>query len=154
MPKTVLPLAGELMLATGALVSAILLTVTVADALALLPAASFAVATMLCVPFENEAVAQEQTYGEVASEHIMSPSTVMVTEVTPTLSLAEAWMVIGPETMAPLVGEVMLTVGGVVSALLTVTDIEAAALLLAASFAVAVIVWLAFDTVAVLQEHV
>ena len=62
-------------------------------------------------------------------------------------------MVIGPETMPPVVGELMLTMGGVVSALLTVTEIEAVALLLAASLAVAVMVWLAFDAVVVFQEH-
>jgi hypothetical protein len=43
------------------------------------------------------------------------PSTKNWTPVTPTLSEAEALTVVVPETVAPEAGDVMLTVGGVVS---------------------------------------
>ena len=44
------------------------------------------------------------------------PSTKNWTPATPTLSEAEALIAIVPETVAPEAGDVMLTVGGVVSA--------------------------------------
>ena len=44
-----------------------------------------------------------------------TPSTLIVTEVTPTLSVAEAVILTVPETVAPFVGAVRETVGGVVS---------------------------------------
>ncbi len=48
------------------------------------------------------------------------------TTKTPTLSKALTWMVMVPETVAPLAGAVMETVGGVASAvgLLTVMGIQ------------------------------
>ena len=57
------------------------------------------------------------------------PSTKNWTPLTPTLSEAEALMVVVPETVAPEAGEVMLTVGGVVSGggafdTVTVTAVE------------------------------
>jgi hypothetical protein len=55
-------------------------------------------------------------YGAVVSgEPITLPSTRNVTEATPTLSDAFADTVTVPDTVAPLAGEVMFAVGGVVS---------------------------------------
>src|SRR6266852_816026 len=152
-PDTVAPLAREVMLSVGGVVSA-LFTVTEIEALALLLAASFAVAVMVWAPLAAVVLFHEQVYGDVVAVHFVAPSTANVTEATPTLSLADAWIVIVPDTVAPLAGEVMLTVGGVVSVLLTVTEIEAAALLLAASFAVAVMVWTPLATKVLFQEQV
>ena len=78
----------------------------------------------------------------------MAPSSWNCTPTTPTLSEALAETVTVPETVAPDVGDVMLTVGAVVSE--TVTLIEAEVLvLLAASRATAVKVWLPMEAVAV-----
>src|SRR5262249_17402204 len=59
-PDTVAPAAGELMLTVGGVVSRIeLLTVTVICVLAVLPAASLAVAVRVCDPFATPVVFQE-----------------------------------------------------------------------------------------------
>jgi hypothetical protein len=62
--------------------------------------------------------------------------------------------VIVPETVAPLAGEVMLTMGGVVSALFTVMGIDVLARLAAKSVAVVVTVCPALLAVVVFQEQV
>jgi hypothetical protein len=51
----------------------------------------------------------------VSSAPKLEPPTLNCTPATPTLSEAEADTVMVPETVAPLLGEDMLTVGGVVS---------------------------------------
>jgi len=69
------------------------------------------------------------------------------------LSEAVALTVTVPLTVALFAGEVIETVGGVVSALFTVTfTLALVAVFPAASFASAVSVWLAFETDVVFQE--
>src|SRR5438045_4225636 len=97
-------------------------TVTLTAALvAEFPAASLAMAVMLCVPLAAAVVYQEVVYGEaVSAAPTLLPSIWNCTLATPTLSEAFALSVTLPETVAPLEGAVMLTVGGVVSLLVTV----------------------------------
>ena len=74
--------------------------------------------------------------------------------MTPTLSEASALIVIVPDTVEPDVGEVMATVGGVVSlelATVTVTALEVVAFP-AASRAIAVSVWEPLPAAVVSQE--
>ena len=75
------------------------------------------------------------------------------TPATPTLSEAVAVRVTVPDTVAPAAGAVRLTVGAVVSGLLTVTvtDVEVV-LLPAASLATAVSVWVPLLAVAVFHD--
>jgi hypothetical protein len=88
-------------------------------------------------------VFQEIEYGEAASSAPeLAPSSWNCTFATPTLSVALALTVTVPETVAPFVGPVMETVGGVVSGvgleLLTVTATPVlVAAFPAASFAIA-----------------
>src|SRR5947209_230263 len=105
------------------------LTVTPAEVVRL-PAASRATALKVCEPLATAVVLKEAEYGAaLSSAPTLAPSTLNWTPATPTLSAAFAVTVIVPETVAPLAGEVMLTVGGVVSgggafATLTVTGVE------------------------------
>ena len=95
-----------------------LLTVTLMiDEVAVLPAASRAVAEILWEPLDVIVVSQAMVYGEVvSSDPRLTPSSLNWTPKTPTLSEALALMVVVAETVEPLVGAVMETVGGVVSA--------------------------------------
>src|SRR5438477_583236 len=73
-------------------------------------------------PFAVVVVSQATAYGAlVSSAPRAAPSRKNWTPATPTLSAAVAVTDTGPETVAPLAGAVMLTLGGVVSALATVT---------------------------------
>jgi hypothetical protein len=70
------------------------------------------------------------------------------------LSVAVAASVIVPATLAPLLGAVIATVGGVVSPFATVTVTPLLVVVLpAASRATAVRVWEPFATVVVFQER-
>src|SRR5436309_539311 len=113
--------AGGVVLGGGALET---VTVTPAEVVRL-PAASRAVAVRVCEPLLVLAVFQETEYGEVVSSAPKAaPSSRNWTPATPTLSEALALTAVVPDTVAPPAGEVMLTVGGVVSgggALETVT---------------------------------
>src|SRR5204862_6057358 len=108
-----------------------------------LPAASRAIAVSVCEPLLAVAVFQETPKGAaVSSAPSAAPSSKNCTPATPTLSEAFAVTGIVPETVAPLAGELMLTVGGVVSGggpfeTLTVTGAEVVRLP-AASRAIAV----------------
>ena len=97
-------------------------------------------------------------YGEaVSSAPRLFPSNLNCTPATPTLSEALADTVTVPETVDPLAGAVMDTVGGVVSAavLLTVTLTGEEVLRFpAASRAMAVSVCEAFDAVVVFHDTV
>src|SRR6266849_8457376 len=111
------------MLTVGGVVSAgggggALLTITVTDAeVVRLPAASRATAMMVCEPLAAPVVFQETEYGAlVSSAPKLAPSIVNCTPATPTLSEALAETGTVPWIVAPLLGEVTLTVGGVVSA--------------------------------------
>ena len=118
-------------------------TVTVVDSV-WLPAASRATAVMVCEPSLTEAVFQGIEYGAlVSSAPKLTLSILNCTPTTPTLSEALALKLVVPETLAPETGDVMLTVGGVVSAgdpLATVTVTESEVVLPAASRATAVMV--------------
>ena len=80
-----------------------------------------------------------------------APSSWNWTPTTATLSDASAETVTEPVTVAPEAGEVMATVGAAVSGTATLTDAEVA-VLLAASRAIALRVWV--PTVAVAVFHV
>src|SRR5467141_2070224 len=96
---------------------ALLATVTVTGAeVLLLPAASRAIAVMVCEPSLAEAVFQETEYGALVSSAPKLVSSILnCTPTTPTLSEALAVTVTVPDIVWPLLGNVMLTVGGVVS---------------------------------------
>lgn len=94
-----------------------LLTVTVtAAAVAVLPAASRARAASVCAPSATVVVSHKMLYGLVVFSALrFTPSSKNCTPATPILSLALADTVTVPETIAPLAGAIMATVGGVVS---------------------------------------
>src|SRR5205807_1799558 len=81
-----------------------------------LPAASRATAVSVCEPLLAVVVFQETEYGAAASSTPrLAPSSRNCTPTTPTSSEALAVTLVVPPTVAPETGEVMLTVGGVVS---------------------------------------
>ena len=153
-PDTLAPFAGELMLTLGAVVSAFDTVTETADEVLRLPAASRATAVNVCAPFPTVVVFQETEYGEdVSSAPRFDPSTRNCTPATPTLSDAVALTVIVPDTLAPFAGELMLTLGTVVSAFDTVTvTADEVRRLPAASRATAVSVCEPFPTVVVLHD--
>ncbi|HTP44344.1 MAG TPA: hypothetical protein VMJ13_07245, partial [Candidatus Acidoferrum sp.] len=153
-PLTVALFDGEVIDTVGGVVSP-LLTVTFTLALVVVfPAASFATAVSVWLAFETDVVFHEKLYGdEVSAAPTFAPSTCNCTLATPTLSEAVTLTVTVPFTVALLAGDVIETVGGVVSALFTVTVTTAlVAAFPAASFATAASVWLAFETEVVFQE--
>ncbi len=92
------------------------LTFTTADVV-VLPAASRARAVSVCAPLGTVRLSQVSAYGAaVSSGPLAWPSTRNWTPVTPTLSAAEAATVTMSLTSAMSAGEVIATVGGVVSA--------------------------------------
>jgi hypothetical protein len=124
----------------GGVVSALLFTVTVTPALVvLLPAVSLAIALNVCEAFVAVVVFHETEYGAVMSRlPRLAPSNWNCTLATPTLLAAVAVTVRVPETLAPLAGEVIDTVGGAVLVLFTVTVTLALVVLLpAVSLAIA-----------------
>src|SRR5205809_7047992 len=108
--KRVVPSGGG----GGALLATV--TVTGAETGLTLPAASRATVVRVCEPLLAAAVFHEIEYGAaVLSAPRLAPSSRNCTPATPTLSEALAVTVTVPDTVWPLLGEVMLTVGGVVS---------------------------------------
>src|SRR5690242_21492496 len=101
----------------------LLLTVTGTGALVVVRfAVSRATAVRVCEPLATPVVFQPSEYGaDVTSPPRLAPSSLNCTPATATLSLAVALTVIVPVTVAPDVGAVIDTVGGVVS-LLIVTE--------------------------------
>src|SRR5258706_443131 len=103
------------------------LTVTNVDGVAL-PAASYAVAVSEWLPLPTIVVSQANENGAALSVNPKNSSTSKSTRVTAVLSEAVTLTVIVPETVAPLEGEEMLEVGGVVSGAefctSTVTDVD------------------------------
>src|SRR5262245_20348038 len=94
----------------------VLLTVTFTDAEVRLPAASSALALIVCAPSVRVAVFHAYEYGgAVTSPGSLLPSTSNSTLATPTLSDASATIVVMPDTIAPTTGAVSATVGGVTS---------------------------------------
>ena len=91
-------------------------TVTGAEGSLRLPAASRATAVKVCEPLAAAVVFHEVEYGAVVlSAPRLVPSSRNCTPATPTSSEALAVTDTVPNTVWPLLGEVMLTVGGVVS---------------------------------------
>src|SRR5882724_1128295 len=153
-PDTVAPFPGELMLTPGAVVSAFDTVTVTADDVVRLPAASRAIAVSVCEPFPTVAVFHDTEYGvDVSSDPRFDPSTRNCTPATPTLSDAVALTVVVPDTVAPFPGELMLTLGAVVSAFDTVTVTADEVLRLpAASRATAVNVCEPFPAVVVFHD--
>jgi hypothetical protein len=86
------------------------------DDVATFPAASRETARMVVVPFVDDAVFHVNSYGALTSSGPnWTPFRKNRTPETPTLSEEDAVTVTIPETVEPLVGAVMATVGGVVS---------------------------------------
>src|SRR5207247_2500661 len=111
-------------------------TVTAAEVPVLL-AASRAMALSVCVPAVAVLVFQLTEYGAVVSSAPRAPpSSWNWTPATPPRSEELAVTVTGPDTVAPELGEVIATVGGMTSRTVTVTA-EEVAVLLAASRAIA-----------------
>jgi hypothetical protein len=110
---TVVPPVGAVIPTVGALLS----TVTVTLLLVVVsPAASRAMAVRVWEPLLAVVVFHETLYGvAVSSEPRFAPSRRNWTPTTPTLSVAVAETVTVPDTVASLVGAVIVTVGGVVS---------------------------------------
>ena len=102
----------------GARLAWALFTVTVtAVAVREFPAASRAIAVSTWLAFDALVVFQTTAYGAtVSSAPRFAPSSRNCTPTTPTASEAvAATETLAPETVAPLAGELMATVGGVVS---------------------------------------
>jgi hypothetical protein len=74
-----------------------------------------AVTVKVCTPFETVPEFHEFVNGGVPVLITEIPSTLKLTDITPTLSEAFTKTSIVPETDAPLAGEVMLIVGGIIS---------------------------------------
>ena len=81
----------------------------------LLPFASMAVAVKVCTPFETVLEFHEFVKGAVSVVLTEIPSTLKLTDFTPRLSEAFTQTSMVPETDAPLAGEAMLIVGGIIS---------------------------------------
>src|SRR5207237_122816 len=144
------PLVGVKLVIVGGLTT---ITLTAAEVV-VLPAASRATAVRVCVALVAVVAAHERAYGAViTSAPRFAPSSLNCTPTTPTLSVALAETVTMPETVAPAAGAVIDTVGGVVSATVTLTA-AAVAVLPAASRATAVRVCSPVEAVAVFHESV
>src|SRR5437660_3890708 len=105
------PLVGVKLLIVGGLT-----TVTLTAEVAVLPAASRAIAVRVCTPFLAVVLFHETAYGTVVtSAPRFAPSSLNCTPTTPTLSAALTETVIVPVTVAPATGAVMETAGGVAS---------------------------------------
>src|SRR5213594_3775833 len=107
------------MTGVGGMLFTVTLTVV---AVAVLPAASRATAVRVWDALVAVVVFHERAYGAVViSAPRLAPSSLNWTPTTPTLSVALAETEIVPETVAPLAGAVIDTVGGVVSGAVLVT---------------------------------
>ncbi|OLD53684.1 MAG: hypothetical protein AUI64_05965 [Acidobacteria bacterium 13_1_40CM_2_64_6] len=102
----------------GVVSEEVLLTFTVTPALVvLLPAASLATAVRIWFPLESALVFIEYLYGAALTRApVLALSTLNCTWATAMLSAAFADIVTVPESVALAAGEVIETVGGVVSA--------------------------------------
>ena len=152
-PDTVAPELGEVIATVGGMTSRTV-TVTAAE-VAVLLAASRAIALKVWEPGTADVVSQLTEYGAVVSSAPRAaPSSWNWTPTTATSSDALAETATGPETVEPDAGEVMATVGAVVSGgapFETVTVTAAEAVLLAASRATALRVWAPAAAVVVSQ---
>jgi hypothetical protein len=112
-PDAVAPFAGAVIDTVGGVPGGPLFTVTVTLALvAETPAVSFAIAVSVCAPLLALVVSQDVAYGAVVlSAPRFAPSSWNCTLATPTLSDAFAVTLTVPETVAPVAGAVIDTVG-------------------------------------------
>ena len=115
--EATVPVGPELIIVSGGVLSTVTLIFVVVAALF---DGSTARAATLANPSAMEAEFQTKLYGDVVSVPTTAPLTRKLTEETITLSLAVAESVTLPFTLAPLVGAVSVTVGGVVSNMLVV----------------------------------
>jgi hypothetical protein len=116
--EVIVPLPAPLFVTERVKIGAVLDTVTVTlDDVLVFPAASLATAVSVWLALVTPMVFHVPEYGEVVnSEPRLAPSSLNWTPATPTLSEAVADMVTELETVEPLVGRVMETVGAVMSA--------------------------------------
>lgn len=115
--EVTVPVGPEVMVVSGGVLS----TVTVMFAVVVeLFDGSTARAAIVTLPSGTEAEFQVILYGDVVSVPTTVPLTRKLTEETSTLSVAVAESVILPFTLAPFVGAVSVTTGGVVSRMLVV----------------------------------
>src|SRR5438876_377084 len=98
-PATVPPSAGDVIETVGGVVSAGAPTVTVTEAAAELPAASYALAVIVCEPALAPVAFQVKPYGELVEVATTVPSTEKTTLLTPKVSLALAATATDPETV-------------------------------------------------------
>ena len=114
-PDIVAPVAGAEIATVGAVTSELEI-VTETDAVVLFPAASLAIAEIVYVPFACDVVLNEYVYGEaVTSLPRFDPFSWNCTPATPTLSDAVAVIATVPDTVAPVAGAEIETVGAVTS---------------------------------------
>jgi hypothetical protein len=111
------PVGPEVMAVSGGVLSTV--TVMFAVVLELLDGSTARAATVT-LPSGTVVEFQVMLYGDVVSVPTTTPLTRKLTEETSTLSVAVAERVIVPFTLAPFVGAVSVTTGGVVSRMLVV----------------------------------
>lgn len=111
------PVGPDVIVVSGGVLSTVTLILAVVDELF---DGSTARAATVTLPSGIEAEFQARLYGEVVSVPTTVPLTRKLTEETSTLSLAVAESVMLPFTLAPFVGAVSVTTGGVVSRMLVV----------------------------------
>src|ERR1051326_6492204 len=99
-----------------------LLTETVTDELPTLPAASYARAFSVYEPFAEVVVSHINVAEGVELEPLSAPLRYHSSLVMPTLSAAETLTETGPDTVLPVAGVVMVTVGAVVSSTIFWTE--------------------------------
>ena len=152
-PETVAPEAGDVMETVGGAVMAFLTEMETAALVAVWPSALLATAVIEWVALDSVAVFSARLKGAaVTAAPELLPSTLNCTLMV----FAETFVrtVIAPETLAPEAGEVMETVGGAVTAFLTVTETAAlVAVCPSALLATAVNEWVALERAAVLRER-
>ncbi len=102
---------GTVVVVTGGTVVVVLVTVTMIEASAVLPAASYARADRVFAPPDAADVSQEKPNGADLSVAARVPSTRSSTLATPTLSEALTEMGTLPETVAPPLGAANATSG-------------------------------------------
>lgn len=113
------PFVGDDILTDGAVISptVTLLTDTCIELELLLPFPSFAVTVKVCVPLSTVPEFQMVVNGAVVLLVLALPSTLSVTEVTLTLSVAETVTLTVPETVLPFAGDKRLITGATLSGL-------------------------------------
>src|SRR4029079_16404924 len=89
---------------------------TVIVVLPALPALSFAVAVIVCLPTAAAVAFQMYEIDAALPMYFSVPSTYSEIEATPTLSVADAWIVTLVPTFVPFHGAEICATGGVVSA--------------------------------------